>query len=459
MRQRMGGKNTSRISIIGSGLGGCFLAILLAKKGYSVDIYERFTKAQTTDANTKRSYSLTLYGYGINILKENGLWKDIKPHLIRLEGSYTQLTKKTKSIFTPVNNEEMSYYCISRTQLLTILLEKISKIPHIKIHYATNIVAIDKHDRYMVIENLKTRKFSKIKPDVIFGADGANSTVRSFMQYGVENAHSQEYANWTYKQFPISKKWVEKFGLNKQAAYTWSRKNACIAAFPNKNGSLAALLILPKGKYGYDSLTSRTAVHKRIEQEFPTFLPMASDIATALLKNPEGNYVTIHTNPWYYKDYIAIIGDAAHGFYPFMGQGASAAFGDSIQIVKLLDTHGPKWETIFAEYQAARKKNMDTLGDLSKIELQRYLRNKRADYNTIYNKLESLAHRFFPLIIKAPVNESVPHDPEKTAYYAEAHRKQRSRARFIGIPLSVFLATQIIALTEAFANGKKLLKK
>lgn len=447
-------KNTSHISIIGSGLGGCFLAILLAKKGYNVDIYERFTKTQTTDANTKRSYSLTLYGYGIKLLKEQGVWRDVKPHLIQLEGSYTQLTKNTKAIFTPVNTDEMSYYCIARTELLKILLKKISTYKQIKVHYGMNIISIDKYNRSMTIENHKTKKNIKVRPDVIIGADGANSLVRSVIQQGQESNHSQEYANWTYKQFPIAKKWVEKFALHKNAAYTWSRKNACIAAFPNKDGSLSALLILPKGKYGYQYVQSRTAVYKRIEQEFPVLLPMASDIANALLKNPEGTYVTIHTNPWYYKDFAAIIGDAAHGFYPFMGQGASAAFGDSIQIVKLLEKYGPKWETIFSEYQDARKTNMDTLGELSKIELQRYLRNKRADYNSIYNKLESVAHKLLPLIIKAPVNETAPQDPEHTALYVAEHTKQRKRARYIGVPISVFLATKIIAATEAFSQIK-----
>lgn len=40
----MKNKKTNTITIIGSGLAGCFLAVLLAQKGFKVDIYERLSK-------------------------------------------------------------------------------------------------------------------------------------------------------------------------------------------------------------------------------------------------------------------------------------------------------------------------------------------------------------------------------------------------------------------------------
>ena len=441
-------RTTPHVAIIGSGLGGSFLALVLAKKGIHVDIYERFTKSQTTAQNSNRSYSLTLYGYGIKLLKEQGLWKNIVPNLIQLNGSYTQLANNSKPIYTPIKNEKDTYYCISRAQLLRILVEKINTNPRIKMHYGVNIISIDKYNRTMNIENQKTKKISTIKPEVIIGADGANSIVRSYLQQGQESTHSQMYAQWTYKQFPISKKWVATLQLDPKSAYTWSRNNACVAAFPNKDETFSALLILPKGTGGFTTLNSRTAVFKHIENEFPMLLPMALDISNAILHNPEGSYVTIHTNPWYYKDFIAIIGDAAHGFYPFMGQGASAAFGDGILLAKLLETYGPKWGMIFSEYQNTRKKNMDTLGDLSEKELHRYLRNTRADFDTIYNKIESIGHRLLPHFIKAPVSETVQHNPDITANSFILHAKQRKRALFFGIPLSVIIVTQLVKVYE-----------
>ena len=36
--------------------------------------------------------------------------------------------------------------------------------------------------------------------------------------------------------------------------------------------------------------------------------------------NPTGSLVTIRCAPWYYKDKVALVGDAAHAVVPFYGQ-------------------------------------------------------------------------------------------------------------------------------------------
>ena len=38
---------TKKVAIIGSGLGGCFLAVLLANRGYEVDLYEKLSKSKS----------------------------------------------------------------------------------------------------------------------------------------------------------------------------------------------------------------------------------------------------------------------------------------------------------------------------------------------------------------------------------------------------------------------------
>lgn len=441
-------RDLQKITIIGSGLGGCFLALLLEKEGYKVEIYEKLSKNEICDTNAKRSVSLTLYGYGLDMLRKTGLWKYIKPHLVPLSGSMTQVTKDAKPIATSVDQKKMPYYCISRPKLITMLLEQIAKKKNIKIHYQTTVLTIDRYKKSMMILHTKTKKSKTIYPSVIIGADGANSYVRSVIQSGQDSHHSQEYAQWTYKQFHITKQWVKQLQLLSNTAYTWARKDASIAAFPNKDGSLAALLILPTNEYGFSSLTTNDAIQKRIADEFPTLVPFAKEIATDLLANPEGTFVTIHTDPWYYKDFMTIIGDGAHGFYPFFGQGASAAFGDSMELVKLLRHYGPNWGTIFPLYQQARKTNMDALGEVSKRELRQYLRYKRADYEAIYNAAEALLHNVMPKVIKEPIAKRIVQNPQNTATYVEEFKKQRTREKYIGFPIAVKLATLFISFTE-----------
>ena len=53
---------TNKITIIGAGLGGCFLSVMLAKRGYTVSVYERFSESEIlSNYASARSYNLTFY--------------------------------------------------------------------------------------------------------------------------------------------------------------------------------------------------------------------------------------------------------------------------------------------------------------------------------------------------------------------------------------------------------------
>ena len=65
----MSQNKSQSISIIGAGLAGCFLAILLAIRGYKIEIFERSSAEEIADKSSKRSFNLTFYDFG-NLLGE-----------------------------------------------------------------------------------------------------------------------------------------------------------------------------------------------------------------------------------------------------------------------------------------------------------------------------------------------------------------------------------------------------
>lgn len=451
--------NKPRITIIGSGLAGSFLAVLFAKRGYTVDIYERFSKEEIFDSNAKRSYNITFYGQGIAIIKQAGIWDIIKPQLYQLSGGSTQLSKYSKPILTSINNEKSNYFATSRSALIALLIQHAASFPHVTFHFNTALVAIDRYKKTMVVQNMQTQKIDTIATPVIIGADGTNSLVRPFMQQGQNTTHTQEYSHGGYRQFVITKEQVEKLELKNNIAYTWSAKNKFILAFPNRDKSLSALLIYPDNKDAFKTFHTTKIIKEFIANDFPLFLPIANDLAEQILANPTGIFATIHTDPWYYKDFITLVGDAAHGFYPFFGQGTSAAFADCMQLITLVDKYGPSWDTIFPLYQNDRKIHMDALGELSKKGIYRYARHKRADYSVIYETLESLAHSFIPKLIQAPIYRPVMSDPAHTAFHVEKHTRQRKIAKRLGIPVLVTAVTGCVALYESLNKTVKSLDK
>src|SRR5207244_10874261 len=81
--------------------------------------------------------------------------------------------------------------------------------------------------------------------------------------------------------------------------------------------------------------------------------------------NPTGSLVTIRCAPWFYRDKVCLVGDAAHAVVPFYGQGMNAAFEDCIVLDECLQKIPQNRERAFAEYFHRRKENADALADLA----------------------------------------------------------------------------------------------
>jgi len=437
------------ITIIGAGLGGCFLALLFAKRGYKVNIYERSSEKEIMDTyTTARSYNLTLYDYGLNALKEVDVWEEIKPTLVRLVGSVTQIAINPDRLI-----KDKPYHAVQRATLLKILIKKAKTYPSVSFHFGKELIGINRYEKTIVIQDIETKKLEIIICDVIFGADGVNSPVRAALQIGQQSIHIQEYADWQYKQIHFTNAMCEKLGLQPNLMYAWTRKETLILAHPNFDNSFSALLILPKTKgENFTSLSNQEAIESFFSHSYPSFKSVMPTVTKAMLENPVSNFVTIYTQPWYYKNFIAVIGDAAHGFNPFYGQGVSAAFADGMTIAELVDKHGSDWQTVFAKYQEIRKKHTDALATLSKESIAQYTRYKKADYAAVYNKLDVILYQLFPKLFNPPPYVHIATNPLYAGDYLEKHTRQRGKARWIGIPIAVGLVTGLIAIQEITSN-------
>ena len=75
-----------KITIIGSGLAGPLLSILLAEKGYKVNLYEKRADSRINKISAGRSINLALSHRGIEALKKANVFEMVQPHLIPMKG-------------------------------------------------------------------------------------------------------------------------------------------------------------------------------------------------------------------------------------------------------------------------------------------------------------------------------------------------------------------------------------
>ena len=446
--------NTKKVTIIGSGLAGNFLAILLARKGYQVNIYERLSKQEITTNSSKRSYSLTFYSYLASVLKKTALWDALKSSALPIKGSITYINTDKRPVVVTYKESELPYYAIQRNEFVSCLLTEASKYPLISHHYEHSLIGIDRRRQRVYLDKNQSNEIIDESYETLIGADGVNSLVRPLAQSAQACQNSLVVSDWEYKQIAFSPSESRMLGFSEGYIYSWTNDTAILTALPNQDGSYGALLFLPKkGTITFTNLTNSKSASEFINESLPFFDPISSRIIENLLENPMGKLQTLRTSPWNYEGSIAIIGDAAHSLYPFLGQGVSAAFADCMTLIDLLENNHSMTEAI-ANLEAIRKPNTDIITELSARALTEYRRNRRADYSSVYNKIESFLSSRLPDIIMPPLFMSIMKYPTDAVHYYKKHTFQRKVARFLGIPVIIALLTVSHAL---FGRMKKYL--
>jgi 2-polyprenyl-6-methoxyphenol hydroxylase and related FAD-dependent oxidoreductases len=137
-------------------------------------------------------------------------------------------------------------------------------------------------------------------------------------------------------------------------------------ALPNPDGSFTCTLFWEfEGPRSFATTKADDDVRRFFDEEFPDAVPLMPTLLEDFKNNPTGSLVTIRCAPWYYRDRVCLLGDAAHAVVPFYGQGMNAAFEDCIVLDECLDKFADNRERAFAEYFERRKENADALADLA----------------------------------------------------------------------------------------------
>src|SRR5262249_48101590 len=94
-------------------------------------------------------------------------------------------------------------------------------------------------------------------------------------------------------------------------------------------------------------------------------VPLMPGLLDDFRNNPTGSLVTIRCAPWFYREKVCLVGDAAHAVVPFYGQGMNAAFEDCVVLNECLEKFPDNRDRAFSEYFLRRKGNTDALADLA----------------------------------------------------------------------------------------------
>ncbi|WP_242921358.1 FAD-dependent oxidoreductase [Pontibacter liquoris] len=385
------------IAIMGAGLVGSLLSLYLAKRGHKVDLYERRPDMRKTTLDGGRSINLALSDRGWRALKGIGIEDEVRKVAIPMHGRMMH-DEQGKLTFLPYGKEGQSIYSVSRGGLNVALMNISEPNPAITYHFNRQALDVNLRTNEVLLSNTETGGTETIKPELLFGADGAFSVVRGAMQKTERFNYEQHYLEYGYKELTIPATAGGGWALEKNALHIWPRGNYMMIALPNLDGSFTCTLFFPyEGERSFAAIKEEADLLRFFREAFPDALPLMPELAQDYFSNPVGSLVTIKCFPWSYAGKSLLIGDASHAVVPFYGQGMNAGFEDITVLDQLLENFsGEDWESLFDNFERRRKPNADAIADLAVMNFIE-MRDKVADPRFLLRKkIESRISERYP---------------------------------------------------------------
>ena len=346
-----------KISIVGAGLVGSLLAVILKKKGFDVQVFEKRNDPRKSEGTEGRSINLALSHRGIGPIKLAGVYDKIAPYLIPMNGRMMH-DQAGELTCQPYGKDGQFINSVSRAQLNELLIESAEEAG-VEVHFDYKCADIDFENNTISFEDDK-----EVNSDLIVGTDGAFSAIRKKLQFTDRFNFSQHYIEHGYKELEIAPQNGE-FRLEPNFLHIWPRGNFMLIALPNNDKTFTCTLFFPfDGNPSFGSLNTSEEIEDFFEEYFKDAKELIPDLTDQFLANPTSSLVTTKCEPWY-KNRSILLGDAAHAIVPFYGQGMNSGFEDVRLFVKMAEEMNRDWERILPSYSSLRKKDADAISELA----------------------------------------------------------------------------------------------
>lgn len=396
----------AKVIIIGAGLAGSLLAIYLAKRGFSVEVYEARGDMRREESAAGRTINLALSNRGIAALREVGMDEYMLVEAVPMNGRMIH-SEKGETKLLPYSGRKGEYInSVSRGGLNIALINEAEKYAGVRFHFNRACTDFDCETGEAHFADGQL-----VKGDTLIATDGAGSPVRQAMERQLAGfASASVFLDHGYKELhipprtemsgqgsnapPAESGCDARFLLEKNALHIWPRHRFMMIALPNFDGSFTCTLFLAhKGgfaeknqdlsessnaadnsadrTFGFDSLSDGSTVNAFFSREFPDAVPLMPTLVEDFYANPTGKLGTVKCWPWNIEGKALLLGDSAHAMVPFYGQGMNCAFEDVRVLDQLLSelpaSEGGQidWKSIYEKYGELRKPNTDAIQEMA----------------------------------------------------------------------------------------------
>ena len=332
------------VAVVGAGIGGVTTAILAARVGARVTLFERQPEPRAVGAG------ILLQPNGLAVLYGLDLDERLARRGVRL--SSLRVADATRHVIVDVAVPRFAAgldhaLVLRRGDLLAALLDLVTAEPGVECRFGADVIDVSAAGEVAYRHADGT---DRLAAALVVGADGVHSRVRKQSGIRVHVGRGHRYVRGVGPELPLDAMTEHWTGLG-----------------------IFGVAPLRHGSYFYASTGAPTLTAALDERDLALFrdtwaatLPLAGEALAGVRRMDElviEHALRVDAERWA-AGRVVLLGDAAHAMAPNLGQGAGSALADAVVLVRELAQPG-EIEAAVARYEARRRPAVRVVQDIA----------------------------------------------------------------------------------------------
>lgn len=335
---------TTRIAIIGAGLGGTAAASLLQQAGYDAIVYEQAPQFSRLGAGIHVSPNVT------HVMRRIGIEKRLREIGLRPQTwkSRDWDTGAVSFDFPLGDTAEARYgapYLILHRGDYHAELMRAVKPGTIR--FSKRLIALDQDQSNV---RMRFADGTEERADLVIGADGVNSMVREIL-LGPEKP---TYTGYIAHRSIFPRALLGDMELDDCTKWWSDDRHIVVYYLTGKRDEVYFVTGVPQEQWP-DGVPNVPGSLEQLRADFEGYEPRVQKILAACPAVSNWPLLEREPLPLWSRGRVVILGDACHPMKPHMAQGAGMAVEDAAMLLRCLEEAGPdEYEIAFQRYEASR---------------------------------------------------------------------------------------------------------
>lgn len=344
-----------KIVVVGGGVAGIAMGLFAKQKGLHIPVYEQSSKEKS------RAHVIWIASNGMALLEKLGVIDEIK----------SCSTPQTEMLFTSswfdpcmrLDSTQLSkslghsIWAIHRKDLYQILLNAFLKTGG-EIHFDQHLESLDCHSKG--VELCFKNQEQPVSCQYVIAADGIGSVTRKICFPEAKVIYQCIRTYLGHSKTDVSQHFVGK------TIEAWGKHTRFVLT--SLDGKTTHWSALKRCKeYENHSVPMPKNLSQFLRNSFSEYHPYIQEILACMDETQiqRCNFGVVSGLPKYHNERVCLIGDAAHGMPPNMGQGASLALEDAYCLVNLLVQNNQTFLGAVRQWEKVRRPRVKKMVNLS----------------------------------------------------------------------------------------------